>query len=170
FLPLRSDRRAEADDGAGDALGGAIGTGVPAISGRRSRSHIASDRQKPFIEQVGHFGLRALRCVGPKSISAWLKSNTCLCGSTAADTVQRGFFIAWVFGSPLPTKILKSTRATFVSRMAARSRNAKLRMAPAVYSPMPWNDSSVSRSLGSRPSYFSTACCAIDCSRFGRML
>src|SRR5688572_17996914 len=101
------------------------------------------DRQKAFIEQVGHFGLRALQCVAPKSISAWLKSKTCLLGSTADDTVHRCFFIACDFGSPLPTKIRNSTRATFVSRMAARSRNAKLRMAPAVYSPMPLNDNSV---------------------------
>jgi hypothetical protein len=103
------------------------------------------------MEQAGHFGLRALQCVAPKSISAWLKSKQCLCGSTAADTFHKCFFIAWLFGSPVPTKIRNSTRATLVSRMAARSRKAKLRIAPAVYSPMPLNDSSVSRSLGSLP-------------------
>ena len=37
--------------------------------------------------------------------------------------------------------------------MAARSRNAKLRIAPAVYAPMPLNDSSVASSDGSWPPY-----------------
>ena len=99
--------------------------------------------QNPFIGQTRHFGLRALQCVAPKSISAWLKSNTCWCGSSAADSAHSRFFIAWLFGSPLPMKTRNSTRATLVSRMAARSRKAKLRIAPAVYSPMPLNDSSV---------------------------
>jgi hypothetical protein len=34
------------------------------------------DRQLVFIAHVEHCGARALQTVAPKSISAWLKSNT----------------------------------------------------------------------------------------------
>ena len=63
--------------------------------------------------------------------------------------LHRFFFVACAFGAPFPMNTRNSTRATFVSRIAARSRNAKLRMAPAVYAPMPLNDSSVASSDGS---------------------
>ena len=92
-----------------------------------------------------------MQVIAPKSISAWLKSNTRLWGSSARDTLHRCFRIAWLLGSPSPTKTRNSTRATFVSRIAARWPNAKLRIAPAVYCPMPLNDSSVASSDGSSP-------------------
>src|SRR5262245_46424439 len=118
----------------------------------RSRSGLNGyDAQSRRIGQTRHFGLRAVHSVAPKSISAWLKSNTCRCGSTARDTVHRCFFIACDLASPRPTNTRKSTRATFVSRMAARLPKAKLITAPAVYSPMPLNDRSVASSSGSWP-------------------
>jgi hypothetical protein len=40
--------------------------------------------------------------------------------------------MAWLRASPLPTNTRNMTRATFVSRMAARLPNAKLITAPAV--------------------------------------
>ena len=51
---------------------------------------------------------------------------------SASDIAHRCLFMAWLFGSPLPMKTRNNTRATLVSRIAARSRNAKLRIAPAV--------------------------------------
>src|SRR5205807_7045464 len=101
------------DDGRGDDDGRHLG-----VNG--------NERQLFDIGHTRHFGLRAEQTIAPKSISAWLKSNTSR-GSTAADTDQRCFVMAWLFGSPLATNTRNSTRATFVSRMAARSRNAKLR-------------------------------------------
>src|SRR6185295_10063486 len=122
------------------------------------------------IGHTRHFGERATQIIAPKSISAWLKSNTCRTGTSESESAQRWRFIAWLFGSPVPTNIRNSTRATLVSRIAARSRNAKLRIAPAVYCPMPLNDSSVASSWGSCPPYFATDSRAIDCRRRGRML
>jgi hypothetical protein len=49
-----------------------------------------------------------------------LKSKTFFRGSTAEDTAHRCFFMAWLLASPLPTKIRINTRATLVSRIAAR--------------------------------------------------
>src|SRR4051812_41959181 len=126
------------------AVGAAVPRGRPGPDYDAGALSCRRLRQNALIAHEPHFGLRALQCVAPKSISAWLKSNTWRCGSTAADTAHRCFLIAWLFGSPRPIKIRNSTRATFVSRIAARSRNAKLRIAPAVYSPMPLNDNSVS--------------------------
>src|SRR5262245_31966613 len=126
--------------------------------------------QSLAIGHTRHRGLRATQMRAPKSISAWLKSNTSRVGTSVSDTAHKCRFIAWLLGSPLPTKTRKSTRATLVSRIAARSRNAKLRIAPAVYAPMPLNDRSVSSSDGSWPPYFATASRAIDCKRLGRML
>ena len=65
--------------------------------------------------------------------------------------VHRCFRIAWLPIAPVPTNTRNSTRATLVSRMAARLPKAKLLTAPAVYAPMPLNESSVSSSSGSRP-------------------
>ena len=56
-------------------------------SGRRAA---AIGRNALCIGHTRHCGLRALQCVAPKSISAWLKSNTCLCGSTRLPTSPRG--------------------------------------------------------------------------------
>src|SRR5262249_48780212 len=91
-----------------------------------------TDAQSFDIGHTRHFGLRATQIIAPRSISAWLKSKTWREGTSASDSVHRWRFIAWLFGSPSPTKTRKSTRATLVSRIAARSRNAKLRIAPAV--------------------------------------
>src|SRR4029077_4075276 len=112
--------------------------------------------QSFFIGHTRHFGSRATHTIAPRSISAWLKSKTSRTGTSVSDTVHRWRFIAWLFGSPVPTNIRNRTRATLVSRIAARSRNAKLRIAPAVYCPMPLNDSSVASSWGSCPPYFAT--------------
>ncbi len=38
------------------------------------------------IGHAAHFGFRATHTVAPKSISPWLKSKTCLCGTSASDT------------------------------------------------------------------------------------
>ena len=107
--------------------------------------------QPVCMGQIRHFGLRAVQSVAPKSISAWLKSNTWRCGSTVRETAQRCRFIACAFGAPRPTKMRKRTRATLVSRIASRWPNAKLMTAPAVYSPIPLNERSVGPSEGSSP-------------------
>ena len=78
--------------------------------------------------------------------------------------------IACALASPRPTNTRKSTRATLVSRIAARCPNAKLRIAPAVYAPMPLNERSVSSSDGNSPPYRATDSRAIACRRRGRML
>ena len=91
----------------------------------------------------GHWGLRAVHTFAPKSISAWLKSKTSFRGTMTSDRAQRCRRIAWLLASPVATNTRKRTRATLVSRIAARCRNAKLRMAPAVYAPMPLKESSV---------------------------
>ena len=57
----------------------------------------------------------------------WLNSKTCFRGTSVSDTLQRCRRTAWAPGSPVATKTRKSTRATFVSTMAARWRNAKHR-------------------------------------------
>src|SRR4029079_7778803 len=88
-----------------------------AVEGHRRRSGHSEQR-----------GVRAEQTVAPKSISAWLKSKTCARGSTVSDTRQRCCTIACAFGLPRATNTRNSTRATLVSRMAARSRKAKLRM------------------------------------------
>src|SRR4051794_32208784 len=137
----------------------------PGVSGASARN-----KQAVRIGQVGHLGFRAVQRVAPKSISAWLKSKTWRIGRTMREIAQRWRRIACAFGSPRPTKIRNNTRATFVSRMAARWPKAKLKTAPAVYSPMPLNDRSVASSRGSSPPYRSTDSRAIACSRRGRTL
>ena len=93
-------------------------------------------------------------------------------GYTATDIITRakraqGFNvlhpIGWdAFGLPAEQHAVKTgthpstntrnnTRATLVSRMAARWPKAKLMTAPAVYSPMPLKDRSVASSDGSWP-------------------
>src|SRR5476651_2653616 len=167
LLPSRDEvRPVMLDDRRGDHDGGRWSLVVGHLSGGVN----GYARQLFAIGQTRHFGFLATQIIAPKSISAWLKSNTWRIGITVSEIFQRCRFIAWLFGSPLATKTRNRTRATFVSRIAARSRNAKLRMAPAVYAPIPLNDSSVSWSDGSWPPYFSTDSRAIDCSRFGRML
>ena len=79
-----------------------------------------------------HFGLRAVQTSAPKSMMAWLKSNARLCGTISPETFQRCFRIRCAFGSPRPMTTRKRTRATLVSRIGARFRNAKLISAPAV--------------------------------------
>ena len=54
-------------------------------------------------------------------MSAWLKSKTCLCGTSASEIAHRCLRIACAFGSPRRTNTRNSTRATLVSRIAARS-------------------------------------------------
>src|SRR5436309_9775734 len=54
-------------------------------------------------------------------------------------------------GSPAPMNTRCRTRITFVSRIGASSLKAKDRMAPAVYRPIPLNESNASGSLGSAP-------------------
>ena len=96
-------------------------------------------------------GFLGTQTVAPRSINPWLKSNTCLCGTSASDSIQSRRFIACVFGLPLAMNTRKSTLATLVSRMAARWPKAKLRMAPQVYLPMPLNERSVGSSDGNLP-------------------
>src|SRR4051794_16168926 len=153
-----------------DHGGGDHHSRLPSVVGHRSGGVNGKARHPLAIGQTRHFGLRATQIIAPKSISAWLKSNTCRCGITVSEIFHRCRFIAWLLGSPAATKTRNSTRATLVSRIAARSRNAKLRIAPAVYAPIPLNESSVASSDGSRPPYLATDSRAIDCSRFGRML
>ena len=53
--------------------------------------------------RIGHSvqrGFRGVQTIAPKSISAWLKSNTRSRGRTAEDNSQRCRFVAWLFGSP----------------------------------------------------------------------
>src|SRR4029079_5228855 len=142
FLPSRDQVRAVTlDHGGGDDE-----------SHARSWSGLNGyARQPALIAQTRHAGLRAVQSVAPKSISAWLKSKTWRCGSTVRETSHRWRFIACVFGLPRPMKTRNNTRATLVSRIAARRPKAKLMTAPAVYSPMPLNDRSVSSSSGTSP-------------------
>jgi alginate O-acetyltransferase complex protein AlgI len=71
--------------------------------------------------------------VAPKSISAWLKSKTCLCGTSAArDRPEPLLHRVALGGRPC-----RRTRGTARARRWCRGwpragRNAKLRMAPAV--------------------------------------
>ena len=111
------------------------------------------ERQNFFIGQVPQRGFRALQTVAPKSMSAWLKSNTCLRGTSVSEMAHSIFLVACARGSPSATNMRKRTRATLVSRIAARCPKAKLRIAPAVYAPMPLNESSVVSSDGSSPPY-----------------
>src|SRR5262249_52371644 len=60
--------------------------------------------QKRCIGQTRHCGFRAVQSVAPKSISAWLKSNTCFLGRTDSDTAHRWLVVAWLLRSPRPTK------------------------------------------------------------------
>ena len=122
------------------------------------KSLLEANREKQFRLQlpdssavpVSRASLNARETVASDSSCArWRgrrsESSTVLsrCGSTVRDISHSDRFIACVFGLPRPTKTRNSTRATLVSRIAARSRNAKDRIAPAVYSPMPLNESSV---------------------------
>ena len=94
----------------------------------------------------------------------------CVIGKTVRETSHKWRRIACDFGSPAPTNTRNNTRATFVSRIAARCPKAKLNTAPAVYAPIPLNDRSVASSPGSSPPYRSTDSRAIACRRRGRML
>ncbi len=99
---------------------------------RRAIARQGYELHSLFMGHNSHAGLRAVQTVAPRSMSAWLKSKTCLCGTSVSEIAHRCFFIAWAFGSPRRTNTRNSTRATLVSRIASRSRNAKLRIAPAV--------------------------------------
>src|SRR5687768_3761078 len=89
-------------------------------------------RQIAVIGHTRHLGFRATHTMAPRSINAWLKSKIRLRGTSASETAHRCFRVECALASPRPTKTRNSTRATLVSRMAARWPNAKLRMAPAV--------------------------------------
>src|SRR5437773_9198639 len=67
-----------------------------------------NDRQPFDMGQTRHLGFLAEQTMAPKSISAWLKSNTSR-GRTDADTDHRCFRIAWLFRSPAPMKTRNST-------------------------------------------------------------
>ena len=56
------------------------------------------------IGHAVHFGFRATHTVAPKSISPWLKSKTCLCGTSASDSAHSCLRIACALGSPRPMK------------------------------------------------------------------
>ncbi len=117
-----------------------------------------------------HAGLRAVHTSAPKSMRAWLKSNTRLRGTIASETTHRCFRIRCDFASPRPTTTRKRTRATLVSRIGARLPNAKLIIAPAVYGPMPLNERRTCSSAGSEPPKRVTASRAMAWRRRGRML
>src|SRR4030095_8343717 len=109
--------------------------GPPSFALRHSSFNRRADLQSRRIGHSPQRGLRAVQSVAPKSMSAWLKSKTCFFGSTDSEMDQSWLIVAWLFGSPCPTNTLNSTRATLVSRIAARSRNAELPVAPARAAP-----------------------------------
>ena len=101
---------------------------------RALRRRVERDRRgtSASSDTVRHCGLRAEQTVAPKSISAWLKSKTWRWGSTAREIVPQVLLHRVALRIARPTNTRNSTRATFVSRIAARLPNAKLITAPAV--------------------------------------
>lgn len=59
-----------------------------------SRESFAKDLHMRVIGHAMHFGLRATHTVAPKSMIPWLKSKTCLCGTSVSDSVQSCLRIA----------------------------------------------------------------------------
>lgn len=76
----------------------------------------------------------------------------------------------WLLRLPCPMKTRKRRRAMLVSTIAARLPNAKLWMAPTVYSPIPLNVRRVSVSEGNAPLCLAMTSRAMAWSRRGRSL
>ena len=119
------ERAVALDDGGGDDDGGSIGHARPVRDSVVPSPDRRTDIAASAASGTAARGLRAVQTVAPKSIRAWLKSKTCLWGTSASETVQRWRIVAWLFGSPPATNTRNSTRATLVSRMAARSSERK---------------------------------------------
>ena len=113
--------------------------------------------------QSKHCGDCGVQSVAPSSIMAWFQSPDDLGSSNASADFCSACQRFASRKSPCTAKIRASTRATLPSSTACFAPYAMLKMAAAVYWPMPGSSSASFSARGKTPPCFATISCAARC-------